>query len=238
VIHIALMSTLMAERRTNAFRAKAHHSSGLMDEGESDVDVDILGPVPSVVQGSDAAAAADGDTLAESDPVATMSTAEHADVPQVAEAAEGEADANVGAAGPAEPVKRGRGRPRKNFTTPALPAGPKRGPGRPRNSELLARFANSHRPPGAPPLLAELLPSQKAPGAGKKKKGKKRSAQPKAESPQTDRHADAARSKSAAEKPSRLRNVSGPHSAPPKGASRSASCSLCSLTFKVSMLSY
>ena len=103
----------------------------------------------------------------------------------------------------AEPtVKRGRGRPRKNFTTPVVPT-VKRGPGRPRNSELLARFANSHRPSGAPQLLPELTPKPaKSPATGRKRgRGRGRLS----DSPR----ALAAR-RPPAERTSRLRVASGP----------------------------
>jgi hypothetical protein len=115
-------------------------------------------------------------------------------------------------------VKRGRGRPRKNFAPPAGLAGPKRGPGRPRNSELLARFANSHRPPGAPQLLPELSPALKPATAAGKKRGRKPGPKGKAEgTPRADRRTAAPETR---RNPSRLRNASGPDTEPAKKGSR------------------
>ena len=170
-----------------------------MSEGESDFDVDIVNDAPdaqppsAAVPGS-AAAMHDGDRAKGS------------------AAAELQPGGDSAAENAAQPERRGRGRPRKNFAPPVTRPGPKRGPGRPRNSELLARFANSHRPPGASQLLPDLVPAIKS-GKGKKP-GKMSGAKGKTECSTMDGRATNAQSGAPARNPSRWRHASVPGAAP------------------------
>lgn len=97
--------------------------------------------------------------------------------------------------------------------TPIVPT-LKRGPGRPSNSELLARFANSHKPSGAPPLLPELVPKPASAPAAGRKRGRGRSR----------RGAGGSRTPASArppkERPSRLSVASGPGRGAGRGRGR------------------
>ncbi len=172
-------------------------------DSASDADVDVVGLEEA--SGQPAAVSPAGGS--QPTPAAEQESPGETNTP--AQEAEDGADAAQGddaAQGAEQTVKRGRGRPKKNFTAPIVPKGPKRGPGRPRNSELLARFANSHRPSGAPQLLPDLAPKPASAPAAGRKGGRGRA-----------RMSDGSRTQAVKRPPlervSRLRMASGPASA-------------------------
>lgn len=169
---------------------------------DSEIDVDIVNLEPADTPAEDEAAQGQSPDVEPDTQEAEQGAADEPDTP-AQEDNNAEATQEQDGAQTAEPtVKRGRGRPRKNFTTPVVPT-VKRGPGRPRNSELLARFANSHRPSGAPQLLPELTPKPaKTPASGRKRgRGRARLS----DSPRT-----LAARRLPVERTSRLRVASGP----------------------------
>lgn len=169
-------------------------------DSASDVDVDVVGLEEAGDQAPEAPPRDSSPTGAGTQE-AEQEAPDEADA-QAQEAEDGAegAQEEEGAQGAEQTVKRGRGRPKKNFTTPILPKGPKRGPGRPRNSELLVRFANSHRPSGAPQLLPDLAPK---PASAGRKRGRGRARM--SDSPRTP-----AVKRPPVDRVSRLRVASGP----------------------------
>ena len=171
------------------------------EDSASDVDVDIVDLEEASVQAPDEVPQGNSSPTEAGTEGAEHEAPGQTDAPaQETEDAAEIAQEGEAAQGAEQTVKRGRGRPKKNFTTPVLPKGPKRGPGRPRNSELLARFANSHRPSGAPQLLPDLAPK---PASAGRKRGRGRARI--SDSPRTP-----AVKRPPVERVSRLRVASGP----------------------------
>lgn len=119
----------------------------------------------------------DADELAEEDadaPAEEDVDGEEAEQADTDAAGGGEAEGHPEAGQP-PPQKRPRGRPRKvgGAAPPPRAGGPRRKPGRPSNSELLARFANSHRAAGSPLLPEpELGPGPRG-GRGRGRRGRR-----------------------------------------------------------------
>ncbi|BDA48817.1 probable pH-interacting protein at C-terminar half [Coccomyxa sp. Obi] len=169
---------------------------------DSESDVDVVNLEPGDTPAEDEAPQGQSPDIEPDTQEAELGAADEPDTPAQENQNAGAAQEQDGAQTAEPTVKRGRGRPRKNFTTPVVPT-VKRGPGRPKNSELLARFANSHRPSGAPQLLPELAPKPATTPATGRKRGRGRA-----------RLSDSPRALAArrppVERTSRLRVASGP----------------------------